>query len=438
MFEVLSDKLNNVFKWLGNRGRLTEKDVDQALREVRLALLEGDVSLKVVKEFIAKVRERSIGIDVLESLTPGQQVIKIVHEELINILGGGQSQLAKAINPPTIIMLIGLQGAGKTTTTAKLALHLRKSGQSPLMVACDIYRPAGDTQLITLGKQINVPVFSEKASVADICTRALQKAKEMAASIMIVDTAGRLHIDGPLMKELIEIKEQLKPSEILLVADAMTGQDAVRIAEEFNTKVGITGLILTKMEGDARGGAALSMKSVTGVPIKYIGISEKMDGLEIFHPDRVASRILGMGDVLSLIEKAEAAFDKKQTEKIEKKFRQASFDLEDFLEQFQQVKKMGSLSSVIGMIPGMSKFKEADLDEKKVARVEAIIRSMTREERQEPDIIDGSRRRRIARGSGTTIQEVNQLLNQFKQIQKMMKQLKGKKLPPILKNMQLG
>ncbi|MFC1979046.1 signal recognition particle protein, partial [Chloroflexota bacterium] len=284
MFEVLSDKLGNVFKWLGNRGRLSEKDVDQVLREVRMALLEGDVNFKVVKEFVAKIKERTIGTAVLESLTPGQQVIKIVHEELVRIIGGGQSQLAKAAHPPTIIIMVGLQGAGKTTTSAKLALYLRKTGQRPLLVACDVYRPAADTQLITLGEQLNIPVYSEmKKSVPDICKGALKQAKDLAATVVIVDTAGRLHVDEPLMKELVDVKKRLGPTEVLLVADAMTGQDAVRIAEEFNGKVGITGLILTKMEGDARGGAALSMKSVTGVPIKFMGVSEKMDGLEVFH-----------------------------------------------------------------------------------------------------------------------------------------------------------
>ncbi|MBT3362464.1 MAG: signal recognition particle protein [Chloroflexi bacterium] len=437
MFEVLSGKLGNVFKWLGNKGRLSEKDVDQALREVKIALLEGDVNFKVVKDFVARVKERALAGAVMESLTPGQQVIKIVNEELTNILGGGQSQLLKASNPPTIIVMVGLQGAGKTTTSGKLALHLRKTGQRPLLVACDIYRPAADTQLKTLGEQLNVPVYSEmKKSVPDICKGALKYAKEMAASVIIVDTAGRLHIDEPLMKELKQVRKTLDPTEVLLVADAMTGQDAVHIAEEFDKKVGLTGLILTKVEGDARGGAALSMKSVTGVPIKFMGVSEKMDGLEVFYPDRLASRILGMGDMLTLIEKAEENFDKQKMEKFEKKIKKASFDLEDFLDQYQQIKKMGSMGQLMGMIPGMSKIKDAQLDEKQMARIEAIIYSMTPKERHNPDIIDGSRRKRIAAGSGTRTQDVNQLLNQFRQMQKMMKQMsKGRGILPKLGNL---
>ncbi len=436
MFEVLSDKLGNVFKWLSNRGRLSEKDVDQALREVRMALLEGDVNFKVVKDFIARIRERTVGTAVLESLTPGQQVIKIVHEELVRIIGGGQSQLLKADQPPSIIIMVGLQGAGKTTTSAKLALHLRKTGQRPLLVACDIYRPAADTQLITLGEQLNIPVYSEmKKSVPDICKGALKRAKELAATVIIVDTAGRLHVDEPLMKELIDVKKSLDPTEVLLVADGMTGQDAVRIAGEFNEKVGLTGLILTKMEGDARGGAALSMKSVTDVPIKFMGVSEKMDGLEVFHPDRLASRILGMGDVLTLIEKAEENFDKQKMEKLEKKMKKASFDLEDFLDQYAQIKKMGSMGQLVGMIPGMSKLKNAQIDEKQMGKIEAIILSMTPFERHNPDIIGGSRRKRIAAGSGTKPQDVNQLLNQFRQMQKMIKQLsRGRGILPKLGN----
>jgi len=437
LFEALSGKLGSVFKWLGNRGRLTEKDVDQALREVRMALLEGDVNFKVVKDFVARVRERSVGRDVLESLTPGQQVIKVVNEELVKILGGGQSQMAKAAHPPTIIVMVGLQGSGKTTTSAKLALHLRKTGRRPLLVACDVYRPAADTQLMTLGQQLNIPVYSEiKKSVPDICKGALKTAKELAASVIIVDTAGRLHVDEPLMKELVDVKKRLDPTEILLVADAMTGQDAVHIAEEFNEKVGLTGLILTKMEGDARGGAALSMKSVTGVPIKFMGVSEKMDGLEVFYPDRLASRILGMGDVLTLIEKAEENFDKQKAETLEKKLKKASFDLEDFLDQYAQIKKMGSMGQLIGMIPGMSKLKNAQIDEKQMGKVEAIILSMTPFERHNPGVIDGSRRKRIAAGSGTKPQDVNQLLNQFRQMQKMIKQMsKGRGLLPKLGNL---
>jgi len=437
MFETLSDKLGNVFKKLTGKGKLTEKDVDEALREVRLALLEADVNFKVVKDFIARVKERAIGANVLESLTPGQHVIKIVHEELIVTLGGGQQKLQHANQPPTVIMLVGLQGAGKTTTAAKLALHLRKSGQRPMMVAADIYRPAAATQLAVLGKQLDIPVYSDGGSVAAICSNAMKRAKEIAASAVIVDTAGRLHIDETLMKEIAELNKNLHPTEVLLVADAMTGQEAVKIAEEFNKAVGLTGVILSKMDGDARGGAALSIASVTGVPIKFVGIGEKTDALEPFYPDRLASRILGMGDVISLIEKAELATNIDKTKELERKIRHGSFDMEDFLEQLRQIKKMGPLAQVMEMIPGFSGIARklpAGLDEKQPKKIEAIILSMTTEERHNPNIIDGSRRRRIARGSGTTPQDVNQLLNQHRQMQKLMKQLnQGQKLNSLFK-----
>jgi signal recognition particle subunit SRP54 len=440
MFETLSEKLGAVFKRLSGKGKLTEKDVDEALREVRLALLEADVNFKVVKDFVSRVRERAIGVEVLQSLTPGQQVVKIVNEELIVTLGGGQQKLKHAAQPPTVLMLVGLQGAGKTTTAAKLALHLRRSGQRPLMVAADPYRPAAKEQLVTLGKQLDIPVYSNGGSVVDVCTKALKRAKEIAASIVIIDTAGRLHIDNELMNELAELNKKLHPTEVLLVADAMTGQEAVRIAEEFHKTVGLTGVILTKMDGDARGGAALSITSVAGVPIKFIGIGEKTDALEPYHPERMASRILGMGDVLSLIEKAESVSDMQKAQELERKVRHGSFDLQDFLEQLHQLKKMGPLGQLMELIPGFSGIARklpAGLDEKQPKKIEAIILSMTPEERHNPSIIDGSRRRRVARGSGTTPQDVNQLLNQHRQMQKLMKQLgQGQKLRSLFKGLQ--
>jgi len=438
MFESLSDKLSAVFKKLSGKGKLTEKDVDEALREVRLALLEADVNFKIAKGFIAKVRQRAVGSEVLESLTPAQQVIKIVNQELIVIFGGGSHKLVQASTPPTVILLAGLQGAGKTTTAAKLALHLRRGGGRPLMVAADPYRPAAVAQLITLGKQLDLPVYSDEQakSVDAICKQAMKRAKELSATTVILDTAGRLHVDEELMDELERIRDALHPTEVLLVADAMTGQEAVRIAEEFHAKVGLTGVILTKMDGDARGGAALSLTSVTGVPIKFVGVGEKLDALEPFHPDRMASRILGMGDVLSFIEKAEAVIDQKKAQELEKKMRQARFDLEDFLEQLQQVKKMGPIGQLLDMIPGFSRGAHKlpanmSVDEQQVKRVEAMVLSMTHEERHHPEIIDGSRKRRISRGSGTTPQEVNQLLNQFRQMQKLMKQMSSGRMPRL-------
>jgi len=432
MFESLTEKLGKIFSRLGNKGRITEKDVDEAMREVRLALLEADVNFKVVKEFVARVRERSVGSTVLESLTPGQQIIKIVNEELINILGGGQSKLVPAIHPPSVVMLVGLQGSGKTTTAAKLALNLKHSGQTALLVAADTRRPAAIQQLITLGKQLDIPVFSEDSSVPvkEIGAHALAKARQMAVNWVIVDTAGRLHIDEELMGELEELKKEIHPDEILLVVDAMTGQDAVRVAEEFNSKVGLTGLILTKLDGDARGGAALSIRWVTRVPVKYIGVGEKADQFEPFYPDRLASRILGMGDMLTFIEKAEKAFDQKKAAELQKKMEKATYDLEDFLENLKEIRKMGSLAQLTSMIPGLSRIAnriDEDAQEKQLKKVEAMILSMTPEERHKPAIIDGSRRRRIARGSGTQIQDVNRLLNQFQQMQKLMKMgLRGK------------
>jgi len=435
MFEILSDKLGAVFKRLSSKGKLTEKDVDEALREVRLALLEADVNFKVVKDFLAKVRERAVGVEVLESLMPAHQVLKIVNEELVVILGGGQQKLRHAAQPPTVMLMVGLQGTGKTTTSAKLALHLRKGGQRPLMVAADPYRPAAKDQLVTLGKQLEIPVYWEGDSTVAICANAMKRAKEIAASVVIIDTAGRLHIDEELMRELKELGKRLSPTEVLLVADAMTGQEAVRIAEEFNATVGLTGVILSKMDGDARGGAALSITSVTGVPIKFVGIGEKADALEPFYPDRIASRILGMGDILSFIEKTEAATDAQKMQDLERKIRRGSFDLEDFLGQLQQIRKMGPIGQLMEMVPGMSGLSRKlpqGADESQLKKIEAIIFSMTPDERHNPNIIDGSRRRRIARGSGTTPQDVNQLLNQHRQVQKLMKQLgRGKKLTSI-------
>ena len=439
MFDSLSDKLQNVFNNLRGKGKLSEKDVDEALRQVRLALLEADVNFKVVKQFVAKIRERAVGVEVLESLSPAQQVIKIVNEELTGLLGEpGKLDLGKG--SPTVIMLVGLQGSGKTTTAAKLATHLRKHGQRPLMVAADVRRPAAIQQLITLGKSLDIPVYSEPTgSPPDICANAVKKARETASSVVILDTAGRLHVDEQMMDELVRIKQKVSPVEVLLVADAMTGQDAVRVAEDFNQRVGLTGLILTKVDGDARGGAALSMRMVTGVPIKFLGTGEKLDALELFYPDRLSSRILGMGDVLTLIERAQAHVDQRRAEELQKKLRTATFDLEDFLEQLQQVKKMGPLSQLVGMIPGMgglSKQLSAEaLDDKQLKRVEAIINSMTRQERRDPEIIDGRRRRRIAAGSGTTTADVNQLLNQFRQMRKMMKMVSGGKIPKNLLGM---
>jgi signal recognition particle subunit SRP54 len=439
MFDTLTERLQGVFDRLRSRGRLGEKEVDEALREVRLALLEADVNFRVVRDFLAKVRARAVGSEVLQSLNPAQQVIKIVHEEMIAMLGEpGRLDLGGVA--PHVLMLIGLQGSGKTTTAAKLALQLRKSGQRPLMVAADVRRPAAIQQLQTLGKQLEIPVFAEPGGAPPaICTHAIRQARESAQSVVILDTAGRLHIDEELMLELQQIRERANPAEVLLVVDAMTGQDAVRVAEEFQKKVGITGLILTKVDGDARGGAALSVRSVTGVPIKYLGMGEKMDALEPYHPDRLASRILGMGDVLTLIEKAQSTFDQEQAAAMEKKLRTATFDLEDFLNQLQQLKQMGPLSQVLEMIPGLgsmrSRMPAEALSDKQLVRVEAIISSMTKYERQNPERIDGSRRRRIARGSGTNPADVNQLLNQFRQMQKMMKQLSSGKGPRNLMGM---
>ena len=440
MLEILSDRLGKIFRLLGSKGKLGEKDINEALRQVRLALLEADVNFKVVKNFTTRVRERSLGAEVQQSLTPAQQIIKIVNEELIATLGGEQSRLTPSPRLPSVAMLVGLQGSGKTTTAAKLALHLKHSGQRPLLVAADNRRPAAIEQLVILGKQLDIPVYSEASDTPsrDICAHALARAKALAATWVIVDTAGRLHIDEAMMAELTQVKRELEPDETLLVVDAMTGQDAVRMAEEFHSRVNLTGLILTKMDGDARGGAALSIRWVSGVPIKFIGIGEKADAFEPFHPDRLASRILGMGDVLTFIEKAETTFDEQQAKELQKKVQTARFDLSDFLSQLRAVKKMGPVAQLVEMLPGVAQLARRlpeGTEEKHLEKVEAIILSMTLEERRNPGIIGGSRRRRIARGSGTTAQDVNQLLSQFHQMQKLMKiGVKGK-LPRNLMGM---
>ncbi len=434
-FESLSNKLQDVFKQLRGKGALTEKDVKTALREVKLALLEADVNFKIVKDFINRVTERAIGSDVLEGLNPAQQVIKIVNDELCELMGSTQSKLTFSPKSPTVYMMVGLQGAGKTTTTGKLAGQLRKQGKHPLLVACDVYRPAAIKQLQVVGKTYDIPVF-EKGQInpVDIAKEAVEYASKNGNDIVIIDTAGRLHINEELMEELANIKAEVRPQEILLVIDAMTGQDAVNVAESFNDKLGLDGVIITKLDGDTRGGAALSVRAVTGKPIKYVGMGEKMDDLEPFYPDRMASRILGMGDVLSLIEKAQQVYDENQAKEMEQKMRSNDFNLEDFMAQLQQVKKMGPMKDLLKMIPGTGKLNldELNIDENATAKVEAIIQSMTVKERQNPDIINGSRKKRIASGSGRTIQEVNQLLKQFNEMKSMMKKLtdmtKGKNM----------
>ncbi|MEA3345171.1 MAG: signal recognition particle protein [Chloroflexota bacterium] len=427
MFETLQDRLQGAFQKLTSRGKLSESDVKAALREVRLALLEADVNYKVVKDFVARVQERAVGQEVMDSLAPGQQVIKIVHEELIATLGQGR-ELDLSGPTPHVIMLVGLHGSGKTTQAAKLALRLREEGHYPMMVAADTRRPAAITQLEVLGRQIDVPVYEERNGAPPplICEHAVGQAQEMGRDVVILDTGGRLHIDEELMTELARIRERTEPCEVLLVADAMTGQDAVRTASDFHERAQLTGLILTKMDGDARGGAAISIRSVTGVPILFIGVGEKLDALEPFYPDRLASRILGMGDVLTLIEKAEATLDQEKAIAAGEKILSATFTLEDFLDQMQEIRKMGPVSSLMEMIPGFAQMgrqvSPQETDEQ-FKRVEAMINSMTLEERRKPRIINASRRRRIARGSGTTVQEINQLLKQFRQMQKLMKQL---------------
>lgn len=436
-FESLSNKLQEVFKQLRSKGKLTEDDVKTAMREVKIALLEADVNFKIVKQFIKKVTERAVGTQVLEGLNPGQQVIKIVNEELIDLMGTTQSKLTFANRPPTVYMMVGLQGAGKTTSSGKLAGLLRKQGKNPLLVACDVYRPAAIKQLQVVAKTYNIAVFEmgDKISPVEISKKALEYAAEQKHDVVLVDTAGRLHINEELMEELKNIKTAIRPQEILLVVDAMTGQDAVTVAESFDSQLGIDGIILTKLDGDARGGAALSVRSVTNKPIKYIGMGEKMEDLEPFYPDRMVSRILGMGDVLSLIEKAQQNFDEKQAMELQKKMRENDFTLDDFLEQMQQVKKMGPIKDLLGMIPGMSQINMEALNQvdpaKEMSRTEAIIQSMTKEERANPSILNGPRKKRIANGCGRSIADVNRLLKQFEELKKLMKQMndmqKGKK-----------
>ena len=429
MFDSLSDKLANAFKKFKNKGKLTESDVKEGMREIKLALLEADVNFKVVREFVKTVSERAVGAEVLESLVPAQQIVKIVNDELVNLMGGSQSKLTISPKPPTIIMMVGLQGAGETTHSAKLAGMYKKQGKRPLLVACDVYRPAAIKQLEVVGAQLDIPVFSmgDSVSPVDIANAAVAHAIKHGNDMVFLDTAGRLHVDEVLMTELTNIKDTVSPTEILLVVDAMLGQDAVNVAESFNNLLDITGVVLTKMDGDTRGGAALSVRHVTGKPIKFVGTGEKLDAIEPFYPDRMASRILGMGDVLSLIEKAQQAFDEKKAVEMERKLRESSFDLNDFLDQFRQVKEMGSIEQLMGMIPGMKAdaLKDAKIDERALGRTEAIILAMTQKERQKPDIINASRKKRIAAGSGTSVEEVNKLLRQFEQMNKMFKQLGG-------------
>lgn len=429
MFESINEKLEAVFKKLKARGLLKEEDVEIALKEIRLALLEADVNFRVAKDLIEKIKVKAVGKDVLESLTPGQQVVKIVNDELCDLLGKANSRITLSPNPPTIVMMVGLQGSGKTTTSAKLARFFKKEGRRPMLVACDLQRPAAIDQLVTLGEQIGVAVFSSreiKDPVA-LAREAVKKAKTDAHDVLIVDTAGRLHVDEALMNELKVIRESIVPKEILLVADAMTGQDAVNIAKQFNEQIGIDGIVLTKMDGDARGGAALSIRAITGKPIKFIGVGEKIDMIEPFHPDRIASRILGMGDMLSLIEQAQKTFDQREAENLQKRILEDSFTFDDLREQLKKIRSMGPLENILGMIPGLGKMKNVAIDEKEFVKIEAIINSMTKKEKMNHNLINGSRRRRIAQGSGTTVADVNRVLKQYLELRKMLKMFKGKK-----------
>ena len=440
-FEGLSSKLQDITKRLRGKARITESDLKEMLREVKLALLEADVNYMIVKEFIASVQEKALGQDVLKSLTPGQQVIKIVKDELVELLGGTESKINFTPNPPTVIMLVGLQGSGKTTTAGKLANLLRKQGKKPLLVACDVYRPAAIKQLQVVGAQLNIPVFANEQSkdVVHIAKQAMSTAMSKLNDIVILDTAGRLHIDEELMQELKNVKANVKPHEILLVVDSMTGQDAVNVAKSFNENLGIDGVVLTKLDGDTRGGAALSVKKVTGRPIKFAATGEKLSDIEVFHPDRMAQRILGMGDVLSIIEKAEESFDLEEAEKIEKQLKKKEFDLDDYLTQLRQIKKMGSFSSLLKLVPGMTQLKDVKIDDKEFVRIEAMICSMTKAERKNPKLLNGSRRVRIAKGSGTSVQEINKFMKSFEMTQKMMKQMQNNKggMKKMMKGMDL-
>ena len=440
-FEGLSSRFQEITRKLRGKARITESDLKEMLREVKLALLEADVNYKIVKEFIANIQEKALGQDVMKSLTPGQQVIKIVKDEMIELLGGTESKINFTPNPPTIIMLVGLQGSGKTTTAGKLANLLRKQGKKPLLVACDVYRPAAIKQLQVVGAQLNIPVFANEQSkdVVHIAKQAMSTAMSKLNDIVILDTAGRLHIDEELMQELKNVKANVKPHEILLVVDSMTGQDAVNVAKSFNENLGIDGVVLTKLDGDTRGGAALSVKKVTGRPIKFAATGEKLSDIEVFHPDRMAQRILGMGDVLSIIEKAEESFDLEEAEKIEKQLKKKEFDLDDYLTQLRQIKKMGSFSSLLKLVPGMNQLKDVKIDDKEFVRIEAMICSMTKAERKNPRILNGSRRLRIAKGSGTSVQEINKFMKSFEMTQKMMKQMQNNKggMKKMMKGMDL-
>jgi len=437
-FEGLSSKLQEFTKKLRGKSRITETDLNEMLREVKLALLEADVNYKIVKEFIASIHDKALGQDVLKSLTPGQQVIKIVKDELVELLGGTESKISFSPNPPTILMLVGLQGSGKTTTAGKLANLLRKQGKKPLLVACDVYRPAAIKQLQVVGGQLNIPVFANETSkdVVHIAKQAINVAMSKLNDVIILDTAGRLHIDEELMNELKNVKANVRPHEILLVVDSMTGQDAVNVAQSFNETLGIDGVILTKLDGDTRGGAALSVKKVTSRPIKFVATGEKLSDIEVFHPDRMASRILGMGDVLSIIEKAEESFDLEEAEKLEKQLKKKEFDLDDYLTQLRQVKKMGSFSSLLKMMPGMANIKDLKVDDKEFVKIEAIICSMTKQERKNPRLLNASRRIRIAKGSGTTVEQINRFMKSFEMTQKMMKKMQdSKSMKNMMKNL---
>ena len=430
MFENLSDRLQGIVKKLKGQTRITEKELNECLREVKLALLEADVNYKVVKTFINRIKDKALGEDVMKSLTPGQQVVKIVRDELTELLGSSESKLNISSNPPTVIMLVGLQGSGKTTLCGKLSNYLRKQGKKPLMVACDVYRPAAIKQLETLGKSLNIDVYSEEENknVVEVATNGLKSAHSKLCDVVIIDTAGRLQIDDTLMEELVELKKAVKPHEIILVVDSMTGQEAVNVAETFNEKVGIDSITMSKLDSDTRGGAALSVKEVTNKPIKFASIGEKLSDLEPFYPDRIASRILGMGDVLSIIDKAEKAFDADQAIELEKKMRKNTFDLDDYLNIMKKIRKMGSFKQILGMMPGIpNEIKNAEIDEKQLYRIDAIITSMTKEERRNPKILNAKRRIRIANGSGNRVEDVNRFMNQFEQMQKMMKSLNGSK-----------